>query len=91
MARMDIRIFFTGVNWFVIRPDKTKECLMNGLGFKDESRSSEQKELISLDKLAELTGFPVEFIKTELFLSSDESLTLEELRVKALNFLESEF
>ena len=45
------------------------------------------KESVSLGRLSQLTGFPEEFIKRELFLDDDETLTLPLLREKAIRYL----
>jgi len=47
-----------------------------------------ENEKVSLDDLAELTGFPREFIQDELGLVSDQ-ITLENLRMNMLKYLES--
>ncbi len=61
--------------------------------FKEESgpASEQTLESVSLETLASLTGFPVEFIKSELFIEGQSELSLDELRKKALSYLESEF
>lgn len=48
--------------------------------------SEEQK--VPLKDLSDLTGFPVEFIKSELLLS-DEELSMKELRQSMMTYLES--
>lgn len=53
------------------------------LQFKEDLK----KERVSLDFLEESTGFPKEFIKTEL-LHDEEVINLEDLRLKMLNYLE---
>jgi hypothetical protein len=48
--------------------------------------------MISLQELANLTGFPVELIKTELFPHAqnlDQKVSLGELRTIMLKFLDS--
>lgn len=44
---------------------------------------------VPLKSLSEMTGFPVEFIKTELFLKDDE-LTISDLRESMLSYLEDQ-
>lgn len=46
---------------------------------------------ISLEQLAELTGFPIELIQQELFtgVSSEDGVALEDLRAAMLNFIDS--
>lgn len=46
---------------------------------------------VSLRSLAELTGFPVEYIKRELLLEGEEDLSVEDLRKKVLSYLETNF
>lgn len=47
-------------------------------------------EKISLESLSQLTGFPVEFIQSELLIGEDD-LGLEELRASVLNYLQENF
>ena len=60
----------------------------------DESeveQSGNQRETVSLDTLAKLTGFPVELIKAELLLhdmNSSEPISLENLRSHMVKFLQ---
>jgi len=60
-------------------------------GWLDGKESEESikpiNETISLDSLASLTGFPVDFIKKELVLDSEE-LSIEDLRKTVAYFLE---
>lgn len=53
----------------------------NGNG---ESFSEDQK--VPLSSLSELTGFPVDFIKKELLLDS-EDLSMRDLRASMINYL----
>ena len=56
-----------------------------------EQKTNEQ-ELVSLDSLAALTGFPVEMIKSELFKDSSletEKVTLAELRKAMVGFIDA--
>jgi predicted HTH domain antitoxin len=64
---------------------------MGTLGLKSESKPATQDEAVSLGKLSELTGFPVDFIKRELLLDSETDLSVEELRAKVLSYLDSSF
>lgn len=43
-------------------------------------------EKIGFDTLSKLTGFPVEFIKKELFLSED-NISMGNLRLKVLDYI----
>lgn len=63
---------------------------MEALGLKEESKPATGEMPVSLKQLADLTGFPVEFIKRELLLG-DEALSVEELREKVLKYLDSNF
>ena len=67
---------------------------MGALGLQDVSNSpSSESEVVSLGTLAELTGFPVDYIKRELFLDGEttEGLSVEDLRAKVLAYLNSNF
>lgn len=64
---------------------------MGALGLKEESKPATGEMPVSLDQLAELTGFPVDFIKRELLLSDEQSMSVEELRAKVLNYLDTNF
>ncbi|MBY0415301.1 MAG: hypothetical protein K2Q18_14110 [Bdellovibrionales bacterium] len=66
---------------------------MEALGLKDISKpeSSEAGSPVSLGSLAELTGFPVDYIKRELLLSGGEDISIEDLRKKVLAYLNTSF
>lgn len=53
--------------------------------------SKDNQEMVSLESLADLTGFPVEMIRTELFKSelSDEKVSLSELRKAMVNYIDA--
>lgn len=59
---------------------------MGALGLKESSKSESETE-VSIGSLAEMTGFPVDYIKRELILSDDSDLSVEELRAKVLAYL----
>jgi hypothetical protein len=59
---------------------------MGTLGLGDLSLAASETE-VSLGTLAEMTGFPLDYIKRELILSDDNDLTVEELRKKVLDYL----
>lgn len=52
---------------------------------------SKAKEKVSLQQLAELTGFSPEIIKQELFPSNegDDAVSLEELRSLMMNYIDA--
>lgn len=52
-----------------------------------KERESEQ---VSIESLSELTGFPVEFIRKELLIDSDQ-LSMGELRESMVRYLETSF
>ncbi len=53
--------------------------------------TSEAGTKVSLQTLAEMTGFPAELIQQELFLNqaSHEGVSLDELRAAMLNFIDA--
>ncbi|MFA6238324.1 MAG: hypothetical protein WC635_13405 [Bacteriovorax sp.] len=65
---------------------------MGALGLQDVTKST-TADAVSLDTLAELTGFPADYIKRELLLEGEcvEEMTLEEFRKKVLAYLDSNF
>lgn len=65
---------------------------MGALGLQDVSKPTSET-VVSLGTLAELTGFPVDYIKRELLLDgeSEEGMSVEELRKKVLAYLDSNF
>lgn len=65
---------------------------MGAFGLQDVSKTTSET-IVSLGALAELTGFPVDYIKRELLLvdGPEEDLTLDELRKKVLAYLDSTF
>ena len=64
---------------------------METLGLKDLSKLESEVSEVSLGSLAILTGFPVEYIKRELFLDDGKDLSVEELREKVMAYLNSNF
>ncbi|MGZ3787043.1 MAG: hypothetical protein ACXVLQ_00890 [Bacteriovorax sp.] len=66
---------------------------MGVVGLQDVTRPTTSDSVVLLGTLAELTGFPAEYIKRELLLSDEESqeMTTEELRAKVLAYLDSNF
>jgi hypothetical protein len=62
---------------------------MGALGLKDIAKPETAETGVSLGSLAEMTGFPVDYIKRELLLSGEEELSMEELRTKVLAYLSS--
>ena len=65
---------------------------MGALDLQDVSKTTSETA-VSLGALAELTGFPVDYIKRELLLGEEckEDMTIEELRMKVLAYLDSNF
>ena len=63
---------------------------MVALGLKDTGRP-DSEDSVTLGSLAELTGFPVDYIKRELSLDAESDLSVEELREKVLKYLSSNF
>ncbi len=68
---------------------------MGALGFQglneEQKPSTTNREPVSLNQLAELTGFPVDFIKKELLLSDESQMSVDELREKVLSYLNKNF
>lgn len=64
---------------------------MEALGLKDFAKPESTETGVSLGSLAELTGFPIDYIKRELFLESGEDISMEELRKKVLAYLNTSF
>ena len=64
---------------------------MEALGSKDLIKPESSVSDVSLGSLATLTGFPVDYIKRELFLDDDADLSVEELREKVMAYLNSNF
>lgn len=61
------------------------------LGEKDKTNTNaEAKTVVALSSLSEMTGFPVDFIKSELFVEGEE-LSMDELRKSMAGYLESTF
>ncbi len=64
---------------------------MGAIGLKDSNKPDSVEAGVSLGSLAELTGFPVDYIKRELLLEGEQNLSVEELRAKVLAYLDSSF
>lgn len=57
-------------------------------GASEESKAMDREsENVSLNSLSMMTGFPVEFIKSELILDGEE-ISMDNLRKTMVNFLE---
>ena len=59
---------------------------MEALGLKDSDKPRSTDVGVTLGSLAEMTGFPIEYIKRELLLDED-SLSVDELRERVLAYL----
>jgi hypothetical protein len=57
----------------------------------EENKETEISKKVSLADLSKLTGFPAEMIEKELFLNQagNEELSLEDLRMAMLNFIDN--
>ncbi len=61
------------------------------LGEKNKTNSKAEAEtVVALSSLSEMTGFPVDFIKSELIVEGEE-LSMESLRKSMAGYLESTF
>ncbi len=60
---------------------------------QENSKVTAGNEVVSLGALAEMTGFPVEYIKRELLLGEEniDGMTMDDLRQKVLAYLDSNF
>ena len=65
---------------------------MESLDLQDADKTA-ALDLVSVGKLSELTGFPIDYIKRELLLDGEDldELCLEELRKRVLLYLDSNF
>ena len=65
---------------------------MEALGLQDVSKPNSETG-VTFGTLAELTGFPVDYIKRELLKEgeTEDTMTIEELRKKVLAYLDSSF
>lgn len=65
---------------------------MEALGLQEVVEPTSET-VVSLGILSELTGFPVDYIKRELFLDeeTEEEMSVEQLRLKVLAYLDSSF
>lgn len=62
---------------------------METLGLKENAKPADLDVGVTLGSLAEMTGFPIDYIKRELLLENEEGLSVEELREKVLAYLNS--
>lgn len=62
---------------------------MNPMNGSETSTTNNKK--VSLNELAELTGFPVSMISDELNITNDHDLDLEELRQVLAQYLDKSF
>lgn len=53
-----------------------------------EANASGETQSVPLSSLSEMTGFPVDFIKSELLVSEDQ-LSMDDLRKSMATYLES--
>jgi UDP-N-acetyl-D-mannosaminuronic acid transferase (WecB/TagA/CpsF family) len=72
-------------------PSKDRVVLYNSKELSVLEQNTNEQELIELSSLAELTGFPVEMIKKELFNSSldSEKITLADLRKAMVSYIDA--
>lgn len=61
---------------------------MEALGLKELDKPRSTDVGVTLGSLAEMTGFPIEYIKRELLLE-EETMSVEELRERVLAYLNS--
>lgn len=64
---------------------------MSSLGLTDVTKPSSAESGVALSSLAEMTGFPVDYIKRELLLTADSDLSVDELRMRVMAYLEKNF
>ena len=64
--------------------------LMNDQHTQEATQVIKEEQLVNVSYLAELTGFPIDFIKHELLLAGDQ-LSLKELRAAMLRYLDVTF
>ncbi len=62
---------------------------MEAVGLKENDKPATVDLGVTLSSLAEMTGFPVDYIKRELLLENEVNLSVEELREKVLTYLNS--
>ncbi len=57
----------------------------------DAKTENNEQEMVSIESLATMTGFPVEMIKTELFNNTDVEgdVSLDELRSAMVSFIDA--
>lgn len=60
---------------------------------QEVAKQTTSEEVVTLGTLAELTGFPVDYIKRELLEGDEEvtEMTMTELRKRVLAYLDSNF
>ncbi|HLE10524.1 MAG: hypothetical protein A2504_14330 [Bdellovibrionales bacterium RIFOXYD12_FULL_39_22] len=61
---------------------------MSTPGYRDDVSVATDGDKVSLDSLAQLTGFPASYIKKELLIDGNE-ISVEKLRSFAFDFLNS--
>ena len=64
---------------------------MGALGLRDTAKPDSIEAGVSLGALSDMTGFPVDYIKKELLLDGEGDLSVEELRLRVLAYLDSSF
>lgn len=66
---------------------------MGALGLQQDVSKPTAETGVSLGTLAELTGFPVDYIKRELLLDGEDEahMSIDELRKRVLAYLDSNF
>lgn len=67
----------------------TKECEMS-TRLEVDINKREEASVVSLENLSELSGVPLDYIKSELMLDGD-TVDLKELRTKMLGSIDSTF
>ena len=64
---------------------------MRTFGLLDKIKPESLENGVSLGSLAEMTGFPEDYIARELVIDADGEMSVEELRMRVLKYLDNNF
>lgn len=64
---------------------------MSSTGLTESTKPNSSEAAVTVSSLAEMTGFPEDYIVRELVIDADSEMSVEELRMRVLKYLDNNF
>ncbi len=64
---------------------------MSSTGLTDSTKPNSSEATVTVCSLAQMTGFPEDYIVRELVIDADSEMSVEELRMRVLKYLDNNF